>query len=234
MRLNLHEGTPEGAPAGGETTRLQPQRPAEPTQPDIDPQTYAALVQYYQRTSEFVEPLLEDEDALKSVQRYTKDADYRRMVDDARSIYDEQRKKDSPESQMPAWAKKLNDDIEATRNLVNEKIIKPREEEQTRTREQYEAQQREAAKELMQKHGIDVPMMRAVAAYGDQLGIRDIGEAWKHFSAASKDKPATSLRSAAATPGVPGASTPDTSKPPTSRNDLARRLANNLRSVKAS
>lgn len=237
MRFNLHEGTPGGAPAGGseQPTTLQPQtRPAEPTQPQIDPQTYAALVNYYQQTSEFVEPLLENENALKNVRRYATDNDYRQMVDDAQSIYDEQRQRRSPEADMPAWAKTLRDDITSTRELVQNKIIKPQEETSQRERQRYEEQQRAAAQELMAKHKIDLPMMRAIAAYGDQLGIRDIGEAYKHFSAAqSGDKPAPALRSSASAPGVPGEST-NPKEPPKGRADLARRLANNLRSVRAS
>lgn len=234
MNLKLHEEAAPGLPAGptgGEPTRLQPQH-REPAEPQIDPATYAALVSYYQQTAEFVEPLLQDEGALGKVRRYVGDKDFRSFVDESDKFYEESRRRSEPD--MPAWAKRLADDINETRTLVNDKIIKPREDEQSRAQQAYAAQQTASARDLMEKHNLDLPMLRAVAAYGDQLGIRDINDAWKHYSAAlNKDKPPASLRAAASEPGVPGPSG-NPKEPPKDRNDLARRLANNLRSVRAS
>ena len=238
MKLNLHEGADPGTPAGGATpgaqpTTLQPQHrdPAD-NRIEVDPQTFNALVSYYQQTQEFVEPLLGDEAALGRVRRYVSDKDFRSFFDESDRLFEESRKRQEPD--MPAWAKKLADDVNATRTLVNDKIIQPREEETTRAQQAYAAQQTAAARELMEKNGLDLPMIRAVAAYGDQLGIRDINDAYKHWSAAlNKDKPPASLRAAASAPGVPGESG-NAKEPPKDRNDLARRLANNLRSVRAS
>ena len=231
MRLNLHEDPPTGVPAGGATTRLEPQHrdPAD-QRIEVDPATFNALVSYYQQTSEFVEPLLQDEAALGKVRRYVGDKDFRTFVDESDKFYEESRRRQEPD--MPAWAKQLRDDVTSTRQLVNDKIIAPREQEETRAQQAYAAQQTAAARSLMEKHHLDLPMLRAVAAYGDQLGIRDIDDAWKHYSAAlNKDKPPASLRAAASDPGVPGTSG-NPKEPPKDRNDLARRLANNLRSVR--
>lgn len=235
MKLNLHEEVPTGLPAGatGEPTRLEPQRrePAD-NRIEVDPQTFNALVSYYQQTSEFVEPLLSDDTARERVRRYVSDKDFRSFVDESDRLYEESKRRQEPD--MPAWAKKLYDEVNETRSLVKDKIIQPREEEQSRAQRAYAEQQTAAARELMEKHGLDLPMIRAVAAYGDQLGIPDINDAYKHYSAAlNKDKPPSSLRAAASTPGVPGESG-NPKEPPKDRTDLARRLANNLRSVRAS
>lgn len=234
MNLRLHEGADPGAPADGEHTTLQPQRrePAANPASEIDPQTYAALVNYYQQTAEFVEPLLTDEAALKNVRRYTTDKEYRTFVDESDHFYEESRRRQEPE--MPAWAKKLHDDVQGTQKLLQDQIIKPREEATQREQRAYAEQQTAAARELMEKEKLDLPMLRAVCAYGDQLGIRDINDAYKHWTAAlNKEKPPTSLRAAASEPGVPGPSG-NPKEPPKDRVDLARRLANNLRSVRAS
>ena len=194
---------------------------------------YDALVDYYQRTSQFAEPLLEDETARKNVERYIGDKDYRTFVDQSDDFY-QQSRKEAADKNIPPYVQKLMDDNKATRELVENKIIKPQEEAETQRRNAYAQQQTEAAKDLMTKEGIDLPMLRSIAAYGDQLGIPDITDAYKHWKAAlNKEKPAPALRAAISTPGVPGESGND-GKPPQNRTDLARRMAANLRSVRAS
>jgi hypothetical protein len=97
-------------PTGGE-----PQVQVEPAVPQIDPQEYAALKQYYTDTSPFVEKVRPVYD---KVTRFVEDEKYRELADQAWESFEHLNKQ--TEEQVPAWAKSIQENVTKQSEYVAE------------------------------------------------------------------------------------------------------------------
>jgi hypothetical protein len=97
-------------PTGGE-----PQVQVEPAVPQIDPQEYAALKQYYTDTSPFVEKVRPHYD---KVVKFVDDEQYRNLADQAYESYEHLNK--AQEEAVPKWAEDIRNSVKTQSEYVAE------------------------------------------------------------------------------------------------------------------